>query len=138
MTWNNETQKSLCYCLCCINLLMKQIFFFKTENCKVTGVQNNVRIITNVPNNQVRPGQKLRFACRLRGHFLQGNKEVECLANGEWSDPFPTCGGKSILPPCSLCRENEWKYYSWHKLIDYFTVHWDFSYCKCLIVFKVS
>lgn len=107
MIWNNETKKSLCHCLNCINFLTKQIFFFKTENCKVTGVQYNVYVTTHVPNNQVRPGQKLTFACRLRGHFLQGNKEVECLANGEWSDPFPTCGGKSIMPPCSLCRENE-------------------------------
>ena len=77
--------------------MMTQIFFFKTENCKVTGVPDRVRITTNVRNNQVRRGQKLSFACHYRGDFLQGNAVVECLADGQWSAPFPTCGGKFIL-----------------------------------------
>ncbi|KAF7648106.1 hypothetical protein LDENG_00161560 [Lucifuga dentata] len=37
------------------------------------------------------PGSKIIFSCPA-GKFVQGKAEVECLANGEWSDPFPTCG----------------------------------------------
>ncbi|XP_045905841.1 complement factor H-related protein 1-like isoform X2 [Micropterus dolomieu] len=62
------------------------------DKCKVTDVPANVYIPVYVPNNQLRKGQKLRFECRQRGHFLRGNASVECLANGQWSDPFPTCG----------------------------------------------
>ncbi|XP_044056029.1 complement factor H-like [Siniperca chuatsi] len=62
------------------------------EKCNVTGVPANVRITTYVPNNQLRKGQNLRFACHKRGDTLRGRASVECLANGQWSDPFPTCG----------------------------------------------
>ncbi|XP_030289708.1 complement factor H-related protein 1-like [Sparus aurata] len=63
-----------------------------TKKCEVTGVPNNVHITPNVRNNHVRTGQKLRFTCRYRGHFLRGDAVVECLADGQWSAPFPTCG----------------------------------------------
>ncbi|XP_054459534.1 E-selectin-like [Anoplopoma fimbria] len=62
------------------------------EKCKVAGVSNSMHLITHVPNNQLRRGQKLRFACNNQRHVLHGKEEVECLANGHWSDPFPTCG----------------------------------------------
>ncbi|XP_054459533.1 complement factor H-like [Anoplopoma fimbria] len=62
------------------------------EKCKVAGVSNSVHLITHVPNNQLRRGQKLRFACINPKHILHGKAEVECLANGHWSDPFPICG----------------------------------------------
>ncbi|XP_042369307.1 complement factor H-like [Plectropomus leopardus] len=62
------------------------------EKCKVAGVSDSVYLITRVPGNQVRKGQKLRFQCRRRGDFLRGKAEVECSAGGQWSDPFPTCG----------------------------------------------
>ncbi|XP_039984433.1 complement factor H-like [Xiphias gladius] len=65
------------------------------DTCKVTGVPNNVHLRTHAPGNQLTPGQKLRFSCRLRSHFIQGKAEVECLENGEWSHPFPTCGAPS-------------------------------------------
>uniref|UniRef100_A0A3B4VEZ1 Sushi domain-containing protein n=1 Tax=Seriola dumerili TaxID=41447 RepID=A0A3B4VEZ1_SERDU len=42
--------------------------------------------------DQLTEGQKLRFYCPLRGQTLRGTAEVECLANGQWSHPFPTCG----------------------------------------------
>ncbi|XP_030289709.1 complement factor H-like isoform X1 [Sparus aurata] len=60
--------------------------------CQITGVPENVIITPNVQNNQLRSGQQLRFACRHPGHFLRGNAAVECLAHGQWSAPFPTCG----------------------------------------------
>ncbi|XP_073331839.1 complement factor H-like [Pagrus major] len=63
------------------------------EKCQVTGVPNSVHITPSVPNKQLRRGQQLRFTCRYHGHFLQGKAMVECLADGQWSAPFPTCGG---------------------------------------------
>ena len=69
----------------------------KEAKCQIAGVPDNVRIITDDPNNQVRRGQKLRFACRHRGHFLRGKAVVECLADEQWSAPFPTCGGTLLL-----------------------------------------
>uniref|UniRef100_A0A8D3B9S7 Sushi domain-containing protein n=1 Tax=Scophthalmus maximus TaxID=52904 RepID=A0A8D3B9S7_SCOMX len=62
-----------------------------------TEVPFKVHIDTYVPGHQLTKGQKLRFSCSLRSHILRGKAEVECLAGGQWSDPFPTCGGKRIL-----------------------------------------
>lgn len=91
----SQIESLICNCLYCINLLIKQFLFFKTENCKVTGVPGNVLY---TPRSQYgRKGEKLTFFCRWRGQFLQGNKVIECRADGQWSDPFPTCGGKSML-----------------------------------------
>uniref|UniRef100_A0A3P9DTX8 Complement factor H-related protein 2-like n=1 Tax=Maylandia zebra TaxID=106582 RepID=A0A3P9DTX8_9CICH len=54
--------------------------------------KNSVRITSHIQGNRLKKGQKLTFTCLRRNHFMQGNKTVECLANGQWSDPFPTCG----------------------------------------------
>ncbi|XP_078025137.1 complement factor H-related protein 2-like isoform X2 [Epinephelus lanceolatus] len=62
------------------------------ENCKVTGVSGSVLLIPRVRGNQLRKGEKLTFQCRRRGDFLQGKAVVTCLADGQWSDLFPTCG----------------------------------------------
>uniref|UniRef100_A0A8D3B9K5 Sushi domain-containing protein n=1 Tax=Scophthalmus maximus TaxID=52904 RepID=A0A8D3B9K5_SCOMX len=79
------------------------------EKCKVTEVPFKVHIDTYVPGHQLTKGQKLRFSCSLRSHILRGKAEVECLAGGQWSDPFPTCGaplgcGK---PPSLRRRHND-------------------------------
>ncbi|XP_054645337.1 complement factor H-like isoform X2 [Dunckerocampus dactyliophorus] len=63
-----------------------------SEPCQVTSIPGNVRLTTHLRGTQARKGQKLRFYCRLRGEMLHGKEEVECLPNGLWSDPFPTCG----------------------------------------------
>ncbi|XP_071059127.1 complement factor H-like [Pseudochaenichthys georgianus] len=57
------------------------------KKCKVTGVSDNVRLDTDP--------EKLRFSCHENGDTLLGNAEVTCLANGQWSAPFPTCGAPS-------------------------------------------
>uniref|UniRef100_A0AAQ6IG79 Sushi domain-containing protein n=1 Tax=Anabas testudineus TaxID=64144 RepID=A0AAQ6IG79_ANATE len=63
------------------------------ENCRVTEIPGSVRLTTrHVAGSQLRAGEKLRFDCRQRNHIIHGNEEVECLANGQWSEPFPTCG----------------------------------------------
>lgn len=79
----------------CDVILMKRCVFCQTEYCRANSLPINV--IAN--GNQVfpliaRPGQKLAFGCSRSGQYLQGAKEVECLATGLWSHPFPTCGGK--------------------------------------------
>ncbi|CAB1446661.1 unnamed protein product [Pleuronectes platessa] len=61
-----------------------------TDKCKFTGVPYNMHV--RGPGLQLTQGQKLTFSCRFRGQTLRGKSEVKCLANGQWSDPFPTCG----------------------------------------------
>ncbi|XP_067252404.1 complement factor H-like isoform X2 [Chanodichthys erythropterus] len=39
----------------------------------------------------VKPGQKLIFSCNREGLKLEGQREITCLSNGEWSSPFPKC-----------------------------------------------
>ncbi|XP_040896644.1 complement factor H-like [Toxotes jaculatrix] len=60
------------------------------EKCRVTGIPDNVNVSPSV--RQLTMGQKLTFSCRLRSHVIRGAAEVKCLANGQWSDTFPTCG----------------------------------------------
>ncbi|KAL3047057.1 hypothetical protein OYC64_021313 [Pagothenia borchgrevinki] len=59
------------------------------EKCKVTGVSDTVRFSTD------RQVKRLTFSCHKNGDTLLGNAEVTCLANGQWSAPFPTCGAPS-------------------------------------------
>ncbi|XP_077573774.1 complement factor H-like [Stigmatopora nigra] len=62
------------------------------EPCQITDIPAGVHLNTKLPTTQARQGQKLTFSCRLRGHMIRGKAEVECLPNGHWTDPFPTCG----------------------------------------------
>lgn len=80
---------------CCL------IFSSKTEKCRITEVPWSVHIISGHPlSNNLRKGQKMEFGCKNSAKFLHGTSEVECLTNGQWSHPFPTCGGNSILLSC--------------------------------------
>ncbi|XP_044056186.1 complement factor H-like isoform X2 [Siniperca chuatsi] len=99
------------------------------EKCNVTGVPANVRITTYVPNNQLRKGQNLRFACRKRGDTLRGRASVECLANGQWSDPFPTCGaplgcGKPPVPANGDTKESVRFRYLHNERVEYICQRW--------------
>ncbi|XP_042272951.1 complement factor H-like [Thunnus maccoyii] len=71
------------------------------DTCTVTDVLGKAKLHKYVEGAQLREGEKLRFYCNLRGHILQGKEEVECLADGQWSGPFPTCGVPSRcgIPP---------------------------------------
>uniref|UniRef100_A0A8C9YDB2 Complement factor H n=1 Tax=Sander lucioperca TaxID=283035 RepID=A0A8C9YDB2_SANLU len=82
----------ICCCLYCLKLLIKQILSLKTEKCKVPRLSDGLQLPTYEQRDQLRTGEKLTFTCRRRGDFLRGKAEVECLAGGRWSDPFPTCG----------------------------------------------
>nr|AAA92556.1 complement regulatory plasma protein [Paralabrax nebulifer] len=63
------------------------------DTCTLTAVPDNVRMTPRAAlKNQMRKGQKLKFACTDRRDTLLGKAEVECLDNGKWSYPFPTCG----------------------------------------------
>uniref|UniRef100_A0A8C3A288 Sushi domain-containing protein n=1 Tax=Cyclopterus lumpus TaxID=8103 RepID=A0A8C3A288_CYCLU len=72
-----------------------------TEKCRVTGFSDSVHLKTYEEGNQLRKGQKLSFYCRYRGDYLRGKAEVECLASGQWSHSYPTCGDPSDceMPP---------------------------------------
>ena len=48
--------------------------------------------ITNGENNN-KMGTVVRFECTL-GTSLVGLNSIQCLPNGQWSDPIPTCNGK--------------------------------------------
>uniref|UniRef100_A0A8C3A2I9 Sushi domain-containing protein n=1 Tax=Cyclopterus lumpus TaxID=8103 RepID=A0A8C3A2I9_CYCLU len=67
----------------------------------VTGFSDSVHLKTYEEGNQLRKGQKLSFYCRYRGDYLRGKAEVECLASGQWSHSYPTCGDPSDceMPP---------------------------------------
>ncbi|XP_067252395.1 complement factor H-like isoform X2 [Chanodichthys erythropterus] len=39
----------------------------------------------------VKPGQKIKFSCNREGLKLEGQREITCQSNGEWSSPFPKC-----------------------------------------------
>uniref|UniRef100_A0A3Q3XES9 Uncharacterized protein n=1 Tax=Mola mola TaxID=94237 RepID=A0A3Q3XES9_MOLML len=62
------------------------------KTCKVRALPRNVNMIPDIRNRQVREGQKLSFVCKQSGHNVRGMAEIQCLANGQWSHPFPTCG----------------------------------------------
>uniref|UniRef100_A0A3B5KET7 Sushi domain-containing protein n=1 Tax=Takifugu rubripes TaxID=31033 RepID=A0A3B5KET7_TAKRU len=73
-----------------------------SENCRITDVPWSVGIISGHRRySQVRKGQIVKFSCKGPATFLHGTSEVECLDNGQWSQPFPTCGGplKCGRPP---------------------------------------
>lgn len=88
---------------CYVNVLTKNCFFCQTEYCHVTHLPNNVIVneIGRLPH-AARQGQRLTFRCSRHGQVLHGANSVECLANGEWSHPFPTCGGKPVGSTRSL------------------------------------
>ncbi|CAN9500722.1 unnamed protein product [Ophioblennius macclurei] len=72
-----------------------------SQTCQITDVPPNVNH-QPVPGNELLKGQNLTFTCRLRHHFIQGSATVQCLDDGKWSHPFPTCDnptGCGILPP---------------------------------------
>uniref|UniRef100_A0A669D0S1 Sushi domain-containing protein n=1 Tax=Oreochromis niloticus TaxID=8128 RepID=A0A669D0S1_ORENI len=74
-----------------VNLTVKQILFFKTEKCRVPETPAGLTITTDVTDNQIRKGQHLTFACEASNHIIKGNATLECLENGRWSNPLPTC-----------------------------------------------
>nr|QGH45480.1 complement system-related protein CFH2-1 [Cyprinus carpio] len=47
------------------------------------------------------PGQTITLSCVRSGSTLQGQREITCQSNGEWSSPFPKCIGQttSCGPP---------------------------------------
>ncbi|XP_063356617.1 complement factor H-related protein 4-like [Pelmatolapia mariae] len=61
------------------------------QNCRVPEVPASLRITTDVTGNQIRKGQHLTFACEDSSHVIKGNATIECLENGQWSNPLPTC-----------------------------------------------
>nr|CAB3266736.1 sushi, von Willebrand factor type A, EGF and pentraxin domain-containing protein 1-like [Phallusia mammillata] len=48
-------------------------------------------------NQKYRIGEQVDFSCD-DGFFLDGSEQLECLAEGVWSDVEPTCQRKYLLP----------------------------------------
>ncbi|XP_067272186.1 complement factor H like 4 isoform X2 [Pseudorasbora parva] len=48
----------------------------------------------------VRSGETITLSCERKGQELRGQRQISCLASGEWNAPFPKCiGGKCGRPP---------------------------------------
>lgn len=73
------------------------LFCFQPDKCIIKGIPSNVNIRNYNEGDQLSPGQKVQLSCRIRSHVVQGKSEIHCLANGQWSHPFPTCGGRSLF-----------------------------------------
>lgn len=81
-----------------VNLTIKQILFFKTEKkCRVPETPAGLTITTDVTDDQMKKGQHLTFACENSNHIIKGNATLECLENGQWSNPRPTCEGTTLV-----------------------------------------
>ncbi|XP_051803279.1 complement factor H-related protein 1-like isoform X2 [Acanthochromis polyacanthus] len=63
-----------------------------SDTCKVSGIPGNIVVTPPLSGHPLPTGHKLTFRCRQSRQFIQGNATVVCLANGQWSDSFPTCG----------------------------------------------
>ncbi|XP_031613608.2 complement factor H-related protein 3-like [Oreochromis aureus] len=61
------------------------------EKCGVPETPAGLTITTDVTDDQIRKGQHLTFACEDSNHIIKGNATLECLENGRWSNPLPTC-----------------------------------------------
>ncbi|XP_077439314.1 complement factor H-like [Vanacampus margaritifer] len=83
---------------CLPNGQWDKLFPTCTKLCQLTHIPATIRLDTYLQGTQARQGQKLTFSCRTRNQVLQGKAEVECLPNGQWSNPFPTCAVK----PCPI------------------------------------
>lgn len=44
----------------------------------------------------IKHGHRLTFSCIGDGLKLEGEREITCQLNGEWSSSFPKCVGKDI------------------------------------------
>ncbi|RVE55356.1 hypothetical protein OJAV_G00237180 [Oryzias javanicus] len=77
------------------------IFPTCTKTCAMPVIPKTLRLMTPVEERRAKKGQKLKFECKKRGKFLQGNAEIECLESGDWSNQLPRCGdvGLCSAPP---------------------------------------
>ncbi|XP_026003866.1 complement factor H-related protein 5-like [Astatotilapia calliptera] len=62
-----------------------------SEKCRVPETPAGLTITTDVTDDQMKKGQHLTFACENSNHIIKGNATLECLENGQWSNPRPTC-----------------------------------------------
>ncbi|KAF7648105.1 hypothetical protein LDENG_00161570 [Lucifuga dentata] len=61
------------------------------EGCKLPLIPGANLLNPALTTRKLQPqGFKITFSCPA-GKVIQRKAEVECLANGKWSDPFPTC-----------------------------------------------
>ena len=61
-----------------------------SSSCDVENVPDSVRF-SPASKRQLQRGQSLVFQCERSGHVLEGQAQVMCLEDGQWSHPFPSC-----------------------------------------------
>uniref|UniRef100_A0A8C1BJE7 Sushi domain-containing protein n=1 Tax=Cyprinus carpio carpio TaxID=630221 RepID=A0A8C1BJE7_CYPCA len=68
----------------------------KTPTCQET--KCNANLSENMRSDEhwgsevsVRPGQTITLSCVGKGYTLQGQREITCQSNGEWSSAIPKC-----------------------------------------------
>ncbi len=72
------------------------VFFSLEVSCEQETAERSIRVegLPNNPEDLMRYGHRLTFSCVDQRLILQGQKEIICQSNGEWSSPFPKCDGK--------------------------------------------
>ncbi|GBO04690.1 hypothetical protein AVEN_19390-1, partial [Araneus ventricosus] len=72
-----------------------------TQLCPLPEVNPNVEVeeffsLDLRKSQDFEPGKRLTFSCK-EGYDLEGPSIIECLGNGRWSSPPPTCHPKSSI-----------------------------------------
>lgn len=80
--------------LCYINShIFLHILLFSDRSCKIGVMDPHLYVAGLPPSNEIMAtGHTLRFLCS-NTRVLIGSTEIECLENGQWNSPFPTCSG---------------------------------------------
>ncbi|KAJ7986239.1 hypothetical protein DPEC_G00337890 [Dallia pectoralis] len=82
--------------------------------CNVGIINENKVKVKGVPQNNdtMKYGHKLQFECSNPKHVLQGEPEVVCSTNGQWSHPFPQCREKTdVCGPPPIVNNGDTKNY---------------------------
>lgn len=69
--------------------------------CEQPQLSNGVSVHPN--QNSYSVGQTITYQC-TRGTSLDGAEEAECLSNGQFSEPSPTCTGNKVV--YEFCDKN--------------------------------
>ncbi|XP_063356779.1 complement factor H [Pelmatolapia mariae] len=92
------------------------------EKCRVPETPPGLTITTDVTDDQIKKGQHLTFACEDSTYIIKGNATLECLENGHWSNPLPTCEAAKDCrrpPPLSYGRAKQDRPYRHNDKVEY-------------------
>ncbi|XP_013872231.1 sushi, von Willebrand factor type A, EGF and pentraxin domain-containing protein 1, partial [Austrofundulus limnaeus] len=72
------------------------------KKCQIPTLTENVLIHPPVEGHAVRTGHTITFACRHAWLSIHGNSKIQCLEDGQWNGPPPTCEGSVCGEPPPL------------------------------------